>query len=263
MGLAAGAVNGIIITLLKVPSLVTAIGVNSVLFGITLMVSESVPNQAAPQFTQFIIGLTLGIPNSIWIALPAAAAALFIIERTSIGRRFIATSVSPKAAHAVGIAVEHYQIAINMAAGLCYAIAAVLLAGFLSVPSLFCGNPYILASVAAIVVGGNSVAGGARGSILATIIGAIFLTFLGQLVLSAGMERSMQNVVEALIVIGGVGLPMLLRRSKAAAVATAPTAIAESSAAKAESMSAPVLQLGSIQKSFGTVHALKGVDFVA
>ena len=40
----------------------------------------------------------------------------------------------------------------------------VLLAGFLSVPSIFCGNPYILASVASVVVGGNSVAGGARGS---------------------------------------------------------------------------------------------------
>jgi ribose transport system ATP-binding protein len=263
MGLVAGALNGTIITLLKVPSLVTTIGVNSVIFGITLMVSGSVPSQAAPQFAQFIIGLTLGVPNSIWIALLVAAITLFIIERTSIGRKFIATSVSPRAAHAVAIPVERYKIATYMAAGLCYAIAGVLLAGFLSVPSIFSGNPYILASVASVVVGGNSVAGGARGSIFATIIGAIFLTFLGQLVLSAGMERSMQNVVEAIIVIGGVGLPMLLRRAKAAPITASPTSIAGAKPEAPKNTAMPVLELTGIQKSFGAVQALKGVDFAA
>ncbi len=263
MGLVAGAVNGIIITLLRVPSLVTTIGVNSVLFGIALMISESVPSQAAPQFAKFIIGLTFGIPNSVWIALLVAAITIFIIERTSIGRKFIATSVSPKAAHAVAIPVERYKIATYMAAGLCYAIAGVLLAGFLSVPSIFCGNPYILASVASVVVGGNSVAGGARGSIFATITGAIFLTFLGQLVLSAGMERSMQNVVEALIVICGVGLPMLLRRAKVAPFAATPASKIETSEATSNAGTLSVLQLTGIQKSFGAVLALKGVEFIA
>ena len=257
MGLAAGAVNGAIITLLKVPALVTTIGVNSVLFGITLMVSQSVPSAAAPAFNQFIIGLTLGMPNSIWIALAVAAVAIFVIERTSIGRRFVAISVSPAAAHAVALPVERYQIATYMAAGLCYAIAGVMLAGFLQVPSIFSGNLYILASVAAVVVGGNSVAGGARGSIVATVVGAFFLTFLGQLVLSAGLERSMQNVVQALIVIGGVGLPVLLRHQTSKASATA------AAQAPLEAAAGAVLELTGIRKSFGPVEALKSADFTA
>ncbi len=261
MGLAAGAVNGILVTVFKVPALVTTIGVNAVLLAVTLLVSNAIPSQATPEFSKFTISLTLGVPNTIWIALVVAAIAYFVIERTTIGRRFVATSVSPAAAHAAGIPVERYQIATYMAAGLCYAIAGVMLAGFLSVPSIYSGVPYILSSVAAVVVGGNSVAGGARGSIIATVIGAIFLTFLGQLVLSAGLERSMQDVVEALIVLGGVGFTMLLARRGGKATLAAGTAPADGAALAQESGAA--LQLTGIYKSFGPVEALKGASFTA
>jgi ribose transport system ATP-binding protein len=226
-------------------------------------VSQSVPSQAAPAFAHFTIDLTLGVPNTVWIALVVVAIAIFVIGRTTIGRRFVAISVSPAAAHAVGLPVGRYQIATYMVAGLCYAIAGVMLAGFLSVPSIFCGNPYILATVAAVVVGGNSVAGGSRGSIFATVVGAFFLTFLSQLVLSAGLERSVQNIVQALIVIGGVGLPVLLKRRQQAAP-NVQTASVTSTAIKPDvNAAAPVLQLTGIHKSFGAVQALKAADFVA
>ncbi len=261
MGLATGAFNGIVITVLRVPALVTTIGVNAVLFGITLILSQSVPSQAAPEFSKFTIGLTFGVPNTIWIALLVTAIAIFVIARTSIGRRFVAVSVSPAAAHAVALPVRRYQIATYMAAGLCYAIAGVMLAGFLSVPSIFCGNPYILASVAAVVVGGNSVAGGARGSIFATVVGAFFLTFLSQLVLSAGLERSMQNVVQALIVIGGVGLPELARRWRLGGATHNGVQVLQLEDVQPKPGSkTPLLKLTAIRKSFGPVEALKGAD---
>ncbi|WP_291830390.1 hypothetical protein, partial [Bosea sp. (in: a-proteobacteria)] len=268
-GLVAGAVNGVVITLLRVPALVTTIGVNAVLFGVALLVSGGVPSGAPPQLASFAINLTLGVPNTIWIALAAGAVAIFITERTTIGRRFVAVSVSAPAAHAVAIPVERYRIGTYMAAGLLYAVGGVMLAGYLSVPNIFAGNFYILATVAAVVVGGNSVAGGARGSILATMIGAFFLTFLSQLVLSAGLDRSMQNVVQALIVIGGVGLPMLFARPRArAAAAAAPRAAASATDAVpimlgAKPGAVPVLELKGIRKSFGPVDALKNVSFTA
>ena len=268
-GLVAGAVNGVVITLLRVPALVTTIGVNAVLFGVALLVSGGVPSGAPPQLASFAINLTLGVPNTIWIALAAGAIAIFITERTTIGRRFVAVSVSAPAAHAVAIPVERYRIGTYMAAGLLYAVGGVMLAGYLSVPNIFAGNFYILATVAAVVVGGNSVAGGARGSILATMIGAFFLTFLSQLVLSAGLDRSMQNVVQALIVIGGVGLPMLFARPRArAAAAAAPRAAASATDAipimlGAKPGAVPVLELKGIRKSFGPVDALKNVSFTA
>ena len=65
---------------------------------------------------------------------------------------------------------------------------------------------------AAVVVGGNPIGGGLRGSVTATIVGALFLTYLGQLVLTVGFDRAMQDVVKAAIIILGVALPGVLQR---------------------------------------------------
>jgi len=261
MGLVSGAMSGLIITFLRVPPLVTTIGVNAVLLGVTLLASGSVPSQAPPALAKLAIGVTFGVPDTVWVAAVFAALAIFVLERTRVGRRFVAVSVSPAAAHAVGVPVNFYRVATYMAAGLCYAVAGVLLAGFLSVPNIFCGNPYILASVAAVVVGGNSAAGGARGSLLATLIGAYFLTFLGQLVLSTGLERSMQNVIQALIVIGGVAIPEISRRMRASAPALTPAQPRERRAASS-SARAPLLEFANVAKTFGAVQALRGADLV-
>ena len=65
------------------------------------------------------------MPNTIWIALAAGIVAIFISERTTIGRRFVAVSVSAPAAHAVAIPVERYRIGTYVAAGLLYAVGGV------------------------------------------------------------------------------------------------------------------------------------------
>ncbi|WP_431301085.1 ATP-binding cassette domain-containing protein [Tabrizicola sp. BL-A-41-H6] len=264
MGMIVGLINGLIITLLKVPALVTTIGMNSILFGAALKISGSVPSQAPPQLANFAISLSLGVPNTVWVAILAAVITIFVVDRTTIGRRFVGVSVSPAAAFAVAIPVRLYRILTYVSAGLLYAIAGVIMAGYLSVPNIFFGNSYILASVAAVVVGGNSIAGGSRGSLFATVVGAFFLTYLGQLVLTAGLDKSTQYVVQALIVIGGVGLPMLMRRTRSAGP-SAPTAAAirAEPARVAASGAAPILEMDNVRKSFGPVEALKGVTFRA
>lgn len=216
MGLGAGLLNGIMVSALRVPALVTTIGVNALLIGATLIVSGGTPSSAPAPLGQFALSRSIGVPNTIWVLIGITAVAAFVIARTGIGRRFIAVSVNPAAAYAIAIPVELYRLVTYMFAGLCYALAGVMLAGYLNVPSLFSGNPYMLATVAAVVVGGNSIAGGGRGSVLATVIGAFFLTYLGQLVLSVGFERSMQDIVQAIIVISGVALPVLMRRMRPA-----------------------------------------------
>jgi ribose transport system permease protein len=212
MGLAVGAVNGVIVTLLEVPALVTTIGINSLLLGATMYVSGGFAQQAPPPLNRFGVGHVLGVPDTIYVMLAVAAGAIFVIARTTLGRRFVAISVNPVAARAVGVPIEAYSIATYMLAGFCYAGAGVLLAGYLLSPTVFCGLPYLLATIAAVVVGGNSIGGGARGSIAATVIGAFFLTYLGQLVLAVGFTTAMQDIVQALIVIGSVALPEATRR---------------------------------------------------
>lgn len=214
MGLSSGGLIGVVVSKLRVPSLVTSIGVNALLIGATLIISGGRPAGAPEPLSTFAISRTIGIPNLLLIMIGITLVVTFVLARSGIGRRFLAMSVNPAAAYAIGVPVERYRIGTFMFAGLCFAIAGMMLAGYQSVPSIFSGDFYMLATVAAVVVGGNSVAGGGRGSVLATVIGAFFLTYLSQLVFSLGAERSMQNVVQAAIVLGGVALPELIKRAR-------------------------------------------------
>jgi ribose/xylose/arabinose/galactoside ABC-type transport system permease subunit len=211
MGVVVGAISGAIITFAGVPALVTTIGVNAFMLGLTLWVSRGTPAMAPPMLSQFALGRSFGIPNMIIVMVVFVAIVWFVLDRTAVGRRFLAVGVSPVAARSLGVSVTAYLIGTYLFAGFCYALAGIMLAGFLNFPSLFVGNDYLLATVAAVVVGGNSIAGD-RGSVFATVIGACFMTYLGQLVLSLGFERSTQQIMQALVVIGAVGLPVLARQ---------------------------------------------------
>jgi ribose transport system permease protein len=212
MGFVVGAANGILVALLRVNSLVTTLGMNSLMLGITMYVTGGFSQQSPPPLNKFGIGKFLEVPLTIYVMLALAAISIFLLEKTTVGRRFIVTSVNPDAAIAVGIPLDGYRIATYALAGFCYAAAGVLLAGFVLSPTVFSGMPYMLATVAAVVVGGNPIGGGVRGSVAATILGALFLTYLGQLVLAVGFETSAQNIVQAVIIIASVGVVEVGRR---------------------------------------------------
>jgi ribose/xylose/arabinose/galactoside ABC-type transport system permease subunit len=212
MGFGVGAVNGVLVALLRVNSLVATIGMSSLMLGITMYVTSGFSQQAPPPLNRFGIGKFLEVPLTIYVMLVIAAVAIFVLEKTTVGRRFIATSVNPDAALAVGIPLDGYRVATYALAGFCYAAAGVLLAGYVLSPTVFSGMPYLLATVAAVVVGGNPIGGGLRGSVTATIFGALFLTYLGQLVLAVGFETSAQNIVQAIIIIASVGVIEVGRR---------------------------------------------------
>lgn len=269
MGVVVGAVNGIVVTKLRVPALVTTIGVNSLLLGATLFVSGGVAQQAPPPLSKFGVAYLLGVPVTFYVMAIVAIIGAFLIARTVIGRRFVAISVSPAAAAAVGIRLDTYRIAIYTLAGFCYAAAGILLAGYLMSPTIFCGLPYLLASVAAVVVGGNPIGGGQRGSLVATVIGAIFLTYLGQLVLSVGLDTSAQFIVQAIIVVGSVAIPETTRRlrmlHRKATTSderrpTADAALSFDDATFPAQAVPPIMELRGLRKSFGAVLALRGVD---
>jgi ribose transport system permease protein len=212
VGTAIGAASGLIITLLEVPPLVTTIGVNSILFGLTYFVSTGASVQSPMMMVDFFVGRYAFVPTTVWVLLLVAGVTIFVLTYTTVGRRFIAVSVNPSAAHVVGVPLETYKIATYAVAGLMYAIAAIMLSGYLVSPTVLCGLPYLLGTIAAVVVGGNPLGGLTKGSVVATVIGAFFLTYLAQLVTALGFGGSAEDLADALIVLGGVALPELTRR---------------------------------------------------
>jgi len=212
VGAAIGAVTGLIVTLLRVPPLVTTIGVNAILFGLTYFVSTGASVQAPMMMVNFFVGRFLFVPVTVWVLLLVAGVTVFVLTFTTVGRRFIAVSVNPAAAHVVGVPLKVYSILTYAIAGFMYAVAAVMLSGYLVSPTVLCGLPYLLGTIAAVVVGGNPLGGVTKGSVVATIIGAFFLTYLAQLVTALGFGGSAEDLADAIIVLSGVALPEISRR---------------------------------------------------
>ena len=104
-----------------------------------------------------------------------------------------------------GINVPAYQIAAFAVAGLLYGVAGILLSAFIRNPTLQCRRPYLLAPIAAAVLGGTAISGGI-GSMVAVAGAALFLTHLGQIAEDAGLPTAMQLIIQGIAIALGMGL---------------------------------------------------------
>ena len=203
----AGLVSGLAVTWLGITPLVATLGVNALLLGTILQITAGSSSASAPAaLANFTFGRIAGISYLLLIALVLVAGVAFVVRRTTAGRRFVAIGTSAVAARAAGMPVRPYQAATYSIAGVCYGMAGLLVAGFLQTPGLSAGDSYLLPSIAAVVLGGTSLFGGS-GSVLATAVGALFLTQLQQVVFGAGAPTSVQLLIQSI----AIGLGMALR----------------------------------------------------
>jgi ribose transport system permease protein len=203
---AAGLVSGFAVTWLRITPLVATLGVNALLLGTILRItSGSSTATAAPGLADFTFGRALEIPNTVLVAVVVLAAVAVVVRTTLLGRRFVAVGTNARAAYVAGLPVNRYRLLTYAAAGLCYGCAGILLAGYLRTPGLSAGDNYLLPSIAAVVLGGTSLAGGS-GSVVATAGGALFLTQLQQVVFGAGAPSSVQLLIQAGVIAAGMTL---------------------------------------------------------
>ena len=219
--LAAGLVNGLLVTRVGITPIVQTLGMNAVLYGIDLGVSQGTPTQTTEALQSFTNASLAGIPLPMVIAAVLVIVIGFTTKRTVFGRRFEASGANAAAGRAAGLRGNRYQIAAYLGAALLYCTAGVLLAGIVSQPDPFQGNNYLLPSVAAVALGGTSLLGGV-GSVVASAVGALFLSQLQQFVLATGASAAVQNLVQAgalalAVTVYGVRPGRLLARARARA----------------------------------------------
>jgi ribose transport system permease protein len=204
-----GLVSGIAITRFGITPLVATLGVNALLLGTVYQITGGTATWSATNgLSSFSVNKTAGIPNTVIATVLTVAAVAAAMRWTVAGRRFVAVGASPPAAFAAGIRVRDYQVATYILASLSYGAAGILLAGFLRTPNIDAGNSYLLPTIAAVVLGGTSLAGG-QGSVVATAIGALFLTQLEQLVLGLGGAESTKLIIQGSIIALGMALRVI------------------------------------------------------
>lgn len=195
-----GLISGFVVARFQATSLIVTLAMNAVLYGFVLWMTQGTPVGATSIWKKFTLERNFGLPNTLIIALVAIVVIAFITKRTTAGWRLTAMGVSPKAANVIGLRVVRYETLAYAAAGACYGMAGALLAGYVQTPNIFIGDPYLLPSVAAVVLGGTALSGGLA-SIVSSSVAALFLTQLNQIVLAAGWPTSTQYIVQSLVII--------------------------------------------------------------
>ena len=192
----AGLLNGLAITVLKITPIIATLAVNALLLGGIQSYTQQAPKQASSNLTTFAINKSLGVPNTVWVALGFVIVAAFILNFTVLGRRFAAVGASPSTARASGLGVTRYVIGTYVVAAICYGAAGIVLAGYITTPNTDAGNPYLLSTITAVVVGGTALGGG-RGRLVGTAVAAVFLSQLDAFLSATGAPASVSYLVQS------------------------------------------------------------------
>jgi ribose transport system permease protein len=215
-----GFISGTLIARMKIPPFIATLGMMLVLKGLSLVISGTKPIyfNDTPNFPLLSTGSFIGmvfpavpVPNGVVILFLLALAISWVLNRTTLGRYCFALGSNEEAVRLSGVNADGWKVAIyTLAGGIC-GIAGLLIASRLNSAQPALGLGYELDAIAAVVIGGTSLAGG-RGSILGTIIGALIMSVLlnGLRVLSVAQEW--QTVVTGVIIIAAVYADMLRRR---------------------------------------------------
>lgn len=200
-GAVVGVVNGLLVARVGITPLVATLSVNALVIGGIRWLTGYVPVSVPAGMQGISRDYVLGLPITVMFALVFVGVIAVIIRKTVIGRRFIAVGASPRAAEAAGVPVLLYQVGSYVAAGACFAVSGLLLAGFIGSASQTAGNDYLLTSIAAVAVGGTPFTGG-RGSVVASAVAALFLAQLGQMVLALGAGTAVQLLIQVCAILG-------------------------------------------------------------
>jgi ribose transport system permease protein len=204
---AIGFVNGVLVEGLGLSSLVVTLAVGQLVLGGTQLYRGAVPpvQQVPPNLAGWATADIRGISCILVVSFALAVVATFFLHRVVVGRRLVAGSTAARAAVLSGIRAPLYRVAAYMVAALVYGVGGVLAAGQTGTPDLTLGEPYLLTSVVAVVLGGAALTGG-RVSPIATLMGAVFITVLDFDLRVQGLSAGARLIVQGAVLALGLSL---------------------------------------------------------
>jgi len=200
-GVIVGTVNGIGVTVLRVPPIIMTLGMLAMVQGGLLVYTPGTGGQLAPTTIDRIAAHGLGpVTGATVIWLLAAVGATVLLSWTVFGRRLYALGISRTTAKFSGVNERAVITMTYSISGLTAAVAGILLAGYVQQSYLGMGDPYLFASVAAVAIGGASILGG-TGNYLGTVAGALTLTVLTGMLPILGLSPAVLDIVYGVVIL--------------------------------------------------------------
>ncbi len=205
LGSAAGAMNGIIITKGRVAPFIVTLGTMAVFRSLTLYISNAGEFRSISNlYPELGMGSVLEIPNPVWIFFLLAVFCAIILNFTKFGRYVRAVGSNEKVATYSGIRVDRVRFLTYVFVGVMVAVSALLLSSRLnSISSSNAAVNYELDAIAAVIIGGTAMNGGS-GTVFGTVIGAIILGIVNNMLNMLGISPYLQGTVKGIVIIGAV-----------------------------------------------------------
>ena len=217
VGLAAGALNGVLVTRLKLPPFIVTLGTLNIFLALTLLYSNSasvigqnIPDLITSTGSTFSIG-GVGITYGVVIMLALYIVMAFIMGKTSWGRHVYAVGDDKEAARLTGISVNRVLLSVYIAAGAILAVGAWIQIGRADSASPNAGTDLNLDSITAVVIGGTSLFGG-RGTIWGSLLGALIVGVFRNGLALAGLDVLYQTLAVGVLIIVAVSLDQWIRK---------------------------------------------------
>lgn len=220
VGLAAGAVNGLLVTRLKLPPFIVTLGTFNIFLALTLLYSRGATVRGAElpalltwtgtSFTVAGVRVTMGV---ILMLLMYAVVA-YALSQTAWGRHVYAVGDDKEAAGLAGIRVQRVLLSVYVSAGALFALAGWILVGRINAASPNAASDANLDSITAVVIGGTSLFGG-RGAVWGTLLGALIVGVFRNGLSLAGVDQLYQTLTVGVLVIVAVSIDQWIRRARA------------------------------------------------
>jgi ribose/xylose/arabinose/galactoside ABC-type transport system permease subunit len=211
-GLAVGLANGLITTIFRVPSFIVTLGTMGIVSGLALEVTNGQSIYDFPSDYQFLgVGEILGIRTPVYIAAGLLVILAVVLKFTPLGWHIYATGGSRAAASLVGIRTDRMRILAFAISGAFAGFAGVLVSARLNSGSAIFGQNDLLDAIAAVVIGGTALTGGA-GTVFGTALGVLLISTVRNSLNLLNVSPFWQTVAIGAIIVGSAILAQLQAR---------------------------------------------------
>lgn len=205
VGLCAGAANIVLIRGFNIPPMIATLAAGFVMQSMTIAYSRGSTAKPPPLLLQFSLSRVFGVPVIALLFLLVAGLVALALARSTFGRAVLAIGQNARAAYLAGVAIPATMAAVYILSSLLAALAGLLLAAYSGGASLNMSEDFLLMSIAVVVLGGTSIAGGQ--ATVAGVWGAsLFLYLIVTMLNVLGVGAGLRYVITGLIIIGVLAL---------------------------------------------------------
>ncbi len=209
MGACVGLANGFLATRLKLNPLIVTLATMSIVGGVALILTGGLTKPVMqPSFNWIGQGRVFGVPAPALLMLSVYIGLALLIRMTHFGRYVYAVGGNPEASRLIGLPVNRVQVVLYVISAMSGAVAGAMLAAMLGAAAPAAASPHLLTVIAAIILGGTSLAGG-RGSVWGTLLAVLILGTLNNGLTLNNVSSFWQDVTRGVVLILAVGVDQL------------------------------------------------------